>query len=526
MQNKFLVRLLFLFLLFDSKKGFSQTDQLVSTTAQRETEPFIVVNPADSTNLIAAWMRISFPSGIATKTSHDGGITWGNYSTLPHFSPSFTCTSADVSITFNKAGIAFIAYVDYKVTLDSGYVRVATSTNGGDMWNPPVNAIDGLTTPDLPVDRPWIVCDQTTGAYGGRIYLVSKSYFAATPPHKIWLSISTDSANSFSPITQLDNPVTVGTLTNIMAVPTVGADGSFYSVYASWNTSIDPFPRFVCTKSIDGGSTFTQSTVAYPVSGSPVTDTLYQGSYSITANPANATNLIFQATDARNGDPDVLTVYSTNSGANWSAIPVRVNDDFSSVTGIGQDMSWGAFAPNGVYGIAWRDRRNGITNDTSDYEIYASISVDGGITFKPNFCLSSTPTPFINQIRGNDFIGIALTNGFLFSDWSDNRNNATTKEDIYVRKTSFGNFTSVTKITEDKNVYEIFPNPANDLIYISIKEKKSGEILISDISGKILLTKKLGTQSNSVSLSKFAPGSYIYYLKIDGINYSGKLIKE
>lgn len=512
--------------IFSNVFCFSQTDQIITSTTSRETEPFIAVNPADSNNIIAAWMRISFPSGIATKNSHDGGITWSNLNYLPHFSPSILCTSADVSITFNAAGTAFICYVDYKISLDSGYVRIAKSTNGGDSWNPPVNAIDALDQPDLPIDRPWIVCDQTSGTYGGRIYVVSKSYFGASPPHKIWLSISTDTAASFSPIVRLDNPVTVGSLTNIMAVPTVGADGAFYNVYASWDTAFDPFPRFVCTKSVDGGSTFTQYTIAYPVAGSAISDTLYQGSYSLSANPTDANNLIFQATDARNGDPDILSVYSTNGGATWSAIPTRVNDDFSSVTGIGQDMSWGSFSPNGIYGIVWRDRRNGITNDTSDFEIYSSISIDGGVTFKPNFCLSSTPTPFINQIRGNDFICVALTNGKLVADWSDNRNNSPNKEDIYTRKENISNLTSITDDVAQNSIYSIYPNPTNNILNISLNEKKSANFILRDVTGKIVMAKVLSTQQNSISISTLKNGTYLYSLTIDKRDYNGKIVKQ
>jgi hypothetical protein len=500
---------------------FSQTDQNISGTTARETEPFVAVNPVNPDNIIAAWMSISYPPRIVTKTSFDGGLTWGNINYLPHFSGSILNTSADPSITFNKTGTAFICYVDYKITLDSGYVRVAKSTNGGISWNAPVNAINALTQPDKPIDRPWIVCDKSNSAYSGRIYLVSKSYYAVTVPHKIWLSISSDDAASFTPIVRLDDPVAVGLLTNIMGTATVGSDGTFYCAYASWDLLHDPLPRFVCTKSIDGGNTFTQYSIAYPVTGSGITDSLYQGSYSLSANPVVAGNLIFQAVDARNGDPDILAVYSTNSGQNWNVTPFRVNDDAIN-NGIGQDMSWGEFTPNGVYALSWRDRRHGIPNDTSGYEIYTSISTDGGSSFKPNYCLSSAFSPFINIIRGNDFLGVGLNNTDLFAVWSDNRNKYPNKEDIYLRKVSLSTLGSIKNLASQNFLICVYPNPTNGAVNISSEKQEIRIIKLYNAEGDFIRE----YFKNDFSVSDLPAGIYYIIAETERSTFFNKLIKQ
>ncbi len=509
-----------IFLVF-SAQCYSQIDHNISGTNSRETEPFIAVNPTNSNNIIVAWMSLTYPFKINTKTSFDGGVTWGNVNSLPHFSSNILITSADVSITFNNSGTAFICYVDYKLTIDSGYVRVAKSTNGGISWSNPVNAINALTQVDKPIDRPWLVCDQSNSAFSGRLYLVSKSYYAATPPQKIWLSISTDTANSFSPIVRLDNPVTTGTLTNIMGTPTIGADGVFYCAYASYDISQNPFPRFICTKSTDGGTTFSQYTIAYPVSGSQITDTLYQGSYSLSANPTIAGNIIFQAVDARNGDADILSLYSTNGGQNWSNAPIRINNDAIN-NGFGQDMSWGAFSPNGIYAMAWRDRRNGVTNDTSDFEIYTSISIDGGQSFIQNFCLSSMPSPYINQIRGNDFLGITLTNTDMFVAWSDYRIKTPNKEDIYFRKENL----SLLNINNDfdlKNTMQcVYPNPANETVNINTNNEKIINVIILNNQGKIIQK----YYSNNFSVTGLPKGIYFITVRTTSSIYTNKLIIE
>ncbi|MEW6467349.1 MAG: T9SS type A sorting domain-containing protein [Bacteroidota bacterium] len=488
-----------------SLSSLSQSDQNITGSTPRETEPYIAVNPANPSNLIAAWMSLTFPFKIVTKASFDGGVTWGNVNYLPHFSSSFTITSADVSIAFNSAGTAFISYVDYKITLDSGFVRVARSSNGGVSWDPPVNAIDALSQPDLPVDRPWIVCDQSSSPYSGRLYLLSKSYWGAAPPHKIWLSISSDSGATFSPIVRLDNPIAIGSLTNIMVTPTVGADGTFYGAYMSWDTSQSPFVRMICTRSTDGGSTFTQSTIGFPVSGSAITDTLYQGSYSLSANPADPNNLVFQVTDARNGDPDILALNSNNAGLSWYAVPIRVNDD-SLGNGIGQDMSWGAFAPNGVYAVAWRDRRNGLPNDTSDFEIYTAVSLDGGATFKPNFCLSSAQSPYINITRGNDFLGLCLSGNYLFAAWSDLRNGNPNREDIYVRKVSINTLASADDSGISGNGISVFPNPNPGEFTLNLD--RSSTVAICDLYGRQLLLTGLD-KGNTLLKTDLAGGTYV-----------------
>ncbi len=517
MKKLFTMAFCFLYLF-----SFPQADQNISGTTARETEPFIAVNPANPDNIIVAWMSITYPSKIITKCSFDGGITWGNINYLPHFSNNILITSADESITFNNSGTAFISYVDYKITLDSGFVRVAKSTNGGISWSNPVNAIDALTQPDKPIDRPWIVCDQSNSAYSGRIYLVSKSYYAASPPQKIWLSISSDNANTFTPIARLDTPIAIGgLLTNIMGVPAVGPDGTFYTAYISWDLSQSIYMRVICTKSVDGGNTFTQSTIAYPVSGSGITDSLYKGGYSLAVNPVNQDNLVFTVTDGRNGDPDILSLYSMDGGQTWNTTPIRVNDDSIS-NGAGQDMMWSNFSPNGIYGVAWRDRRNGITNDTSDFEIYTSISLNGGISFCPNYCLSSSPSPYINITNGNDFIGVTLNNNYLFTAWSDNRDNNPNQEDIYVRKENISTITRINNPISQSIWFNIYPNPVNGTVHINTNNQPVKNIRLFNIYGKLIRE----YSTNNLSVSTLPNGVYYIIIETNVSTFTRKFVKQ
>ena len=515
---KFPVLFVFTFFFFVAAPGFVHgSDQNISNYFATDAEPFVAVNPVDPNNLIAAWMRVTSLSQVSiyTKASNDGGLTWGNPNTLPHISHNFT--SADVSIAFNNSGNAFLSYVDYKLTLDSGYIRTVSSANGGVSWSVPVTAVRKNDSPDLPIDRPWIVADQTTGAYSGRLYIVSKSYFAAALPQKIWLSVSSDSGKTWAPIKQIDDSIPTG-LSNIMGTPAVGADGSLYVAYMSYKPSLNPYARVICTKSADGGITFIPHDAMHFAANSASTDTLYQGSYSLAANPTNAGNIVFQGTDSRNGDMDVLSIYSNDGGITWST-PVRVNDDGMS-NGVGQDMSWSGFSPNGIYGIAWRDRRNGTspTSDTSAFEIYAAVSSDGGATLSANYKMSSVISPFMNIQRGNDFIGLCLNSNYVFSDWCDKR---TGNNEIFFRGELISNLTSSEEqVLVSGFKFRVFPNPSvkGKLQYRIEGEGFSSaefQAQVVDMSGKEVYSQNLNVDWGALNVN-LASGNYVVKFKSEG----------
>lgn len=486
---------------------FSQlTDQNISNRNFSDTEPFIAVNPADENNLIAAWMGVTGTNvSILTKCSFDGGATWGNLYTLPHLSGNFT--SADVSIAFNKNGTAFISYVDYKLILDSGYVRVAKSNNRGISWSNPVNCIDANDAADVPVDRPWITVDNSAGIFSGRIYIVTKSYYAATPPQKIWLTVSSDSGVTWTSIKQLDSPVKTGKLSNIMGTPAVGMDGAFYTAYISWDTSFSLFSRIICIKSTDGGNNFTPYVITIITSGSPQTDTLYQGSYSLSTNPSNANNLIFQTTSNSLGDLDVFVFSSEDGAITWSNNAIRINDDAIN-NGIGQDMSWGSFSPNGHYAVCWRDRRNGGIGSSAPFEIFTALSADGGSTFSSNFNLGSASSPVISLSKGNDFLGVALNNNELFANWSDRR---TGNNQIFFREESISLLLPIKEFSVKNLPVEIYPNPTNGNILIKNISGFPYELNILNIMGRNVFQKNENKELQSLRLDLT---NGIYFVKI------------
>jgi len=96
----------------------------------------------------------------------------------------------------------------------------------------------------------------------------------------------------------------------------------------------------------------------------------------------------------QDGSPsDVYVMYSDDSGESWST-PMRVSDSERPKLAHRVMM---AVNLDGDVGVAWYDGRNGSAEDC--YDIYFSLSVDGGDTFGPDRRLSSVTS--CQNVSGN-----------------------------------------------------------------------------------------------------------------------------
>ncbi len=492
-----------------------QAQNNISNYPYFDAEPSIAVSPVNSQYMVAAWMKAITLNqvSIASCYSSNGGVTWSTPTLLPHVKTGYT--HADVSLTYTSTGTPYICFIDSKISADSGYVMVANSSNNGQTWNTPVKVTSATEGPDLPVDRPWIAIDNSSGTYAGRIYVTSKSYYAAPLPHYIWMKSSSDGGNTWSVLKRLDDSIPADQVTNSMGAICVGSDGKVYVAYASYDPAINPYGRMICTRSADGGAHFTPYPISNFASNSTVTDTLYHAAYVISASPTIASNLILSGIDARDGDPDVMSYHSSDAGNTWNPAPVRVNDDAVG-NGVGQDMCWAGFSSNYYY-VAWRDRRNGGTTSTSNFEIYFSGSTDNGVTFCPNINLSgATSSPSINIRRGNDFIGLATSPnapGF-WSDWSDYR---TGNCEIMEAASSISSSCQV-GIVELHSIglpLRCYPNPGDGHIHLLLSLAETGKVKLDvyDIRGALIKSLSIdGTKGENdipLDLSKLQAGTYL-----------------
>ena len=78
-----------------------------------------------------------------------------------------------------------------------------------------------------------------------------------------------------------------------------------------------------------------------------------------------------------------------------------------------------------------------------------------------------------------------------------------------------------TVLQSEKIKYKIYPNPTSNTVSILIKEPL--QVMVSDVAGKIYITKYLTEENNSIDLST-APNGILFLKFPDGQKY--KLVKE
>lgn len=482
-------------------------------------ECYLTANPKNPKHLVSAWMYFStsnLENTIATRSSFDGGKTWSTLQKMPHVSPKFTC--ADPTMYFGKDSCVYLAYIDLSglKTSDSGYIMVTRSVNGGITWKTPVKAISYKAQPNIPIDRPWIAADASTGPYSGRVYLTSQNAYFTPQPHYPWFTYSSDSGATWAPIKRLDDSIPTGTITDATAFTTVSANGTLYAAYASYATSYSLYPHLVVIKSSNGGTSFTPYiAITYTTADAiPTADSLVKSGLCIQSNPADTTNLVILETTNRFGEPDIASYNSHNAGKTWSG-PVRINDDQMGAYDTTHDLSWGSFAPNGNYIVTWRDRRNTGKSDTVPFQIYGAISTDGGNTYSTNFLVSDSVSPAVTLIHGDDFLGCAASDSTIYALWSDMR---TGKENTFFNATSTSKIiTAVPYIDTPQDVsVEFHPNPFHDqtnLIINTALPMQNTTLQVFSIDGKKVDEQPIGEGAlHTIRVSSLSTGTYIWSL--------------
>ncbi len=175
------------------------------------------------------------------------------------------------------------------------------------------------------------------------------------------------------------------------------------------------------------------------------------------------------------------------------------------------------YSLNGNLAIAWRDRRLSGMGDTVNFDIFSTISTDGGENFAPNKMMSTISSPYLNLPKGNSFIGVAMSDNSMHSTWADLR---TGDIEIY-----YSNREIATSVEETHKLYDginIYPNPTNSILNIDYNESLffpfSYEIV--DIYGNI--TKRDLLKNHQVDVSNLNQGTYFIKL-ISNEEYSIKV---
>ena len=479
-----------------------------------EGEPYIAINPINNKNLVVAWMGFVSGSGTAltikTKQSINGGQTWLPAVNLPHMSPNFK--SADVSIAFDGTGKLYLTFIDYREAPDSGGVYLFKSINGGTTWSTPVKVIDALADgTKSPMDRPWL----TVSNSGNNIYVTSKPAPWILPPNRPYFMSSSNGGISFNAWRYLDttNYLVGNGIAAPMAVPAITGN-TVIAIYPSYLPSQSVFAKYFLAKTVNGGGTFSYSTVFNSNFSSGASNDSAKLSYRLIINPTNSNHYVFIVIGSVSGvDYDIYMSETLNGGSSWSAI-VRVNDDVIN-NGKMQDLVWADFDTNGDLAITWRDRRNGSgAGYARASEIYAAFRPSGSSIFTPNFKISSVLETYGNLLAqsGNDLMSMALKNDTIHAVWGSTRDGSL---DIWYSRTkaSTGGATVVKLLNSESLIINTFPNPVNDDLIISVNNNTQIDFVeIYSNAGKIVLSKKCNASEIKLDLRFLEVG--VYQLKV------------
>ena len=493
-------------------------------------EPYIAINPNNSQHMVAVWQGYKFLNLIVikTKVTFNAGQTWSTKVDIPHTNPDFQ--SADPSLAFDNSGHVFLSYIDYQTSIDSGYVYVRKSTDGGLSWGNPVQVISAHSDPGkYPVDRPWITVDRSGGPTNGNVYITTMhpSVFGyLPPPYHPYFIASTNNGTSFNPWRYLDttNWLTGNSIQQPMPSSCVAGDGTLYSVYPSYVPGQNPFPQFVLASSTDGGNSFAYNTLFAGIVSA--NDNLSKKGYLLRSNPSDVNHLAFFYLDAPNGDIDVYMRESFNKGANWSSA-IRINDDPIANDRM-QDLVWADFDTDGDLVVSWRDRRNGSDSTYSaSTEIWGAVRWKDSTSFSPNFQIADALAAHdtILEGAGNDFMCIKLNEDTLNAVWGDTRNGKLT---VWFQRMGLdGTLISVQQLSSE-NVPDVslFPNPSANIIQLHGHQILKAEIYSQE--GKKVMSTINNQASNTIEMDirSLANGLYVIQISTKDGMVSKKLIKE
>ena len=470
-------------------------------TTEVQNEEQIVMNPKDSTNLVAVWrdFRVGYRQ-VAYAYSFDGGLTWEQDLFVE---PQYIWDS-DPGLTVDTAGHFYAVILSFFSTSQPNGLFVYKSTDGGVNWSGPVTVINNVQ--NVFEDKELIACDRSGGPYSDNLYVAWTRFGATTD---ILMCRSTDGGNSFV------GPVTVSDASGVQwPVPCVGPNSDVYVAWVEFTPD-----RIRLDRSYDGGQTFGSDITIQDVNDASryINGAIWVFSFpaidvDITNGPNNG-NIYVAYMDDSPGftDTDMYFTRSTDGGTTWSQ-KVRINDDPLN-NGCDQFHPWLAVAPDGSIIVVFLDRRNDPGNLLMD--LYITTSTDGGGTWSQNERISTvscdptagstfaervadpmrTGRPEILVDRAGligEYIGVTASSiDDIHPIWTDTRMG---DQDVFigVRDTSGTGMDEHEFAAMNSATLSVLPNPVRGQITINIhfpqhiEPSSHVQVTLHDISGRLV----------------------------------------
>jgi hypothetical protein len=309
-------------------------------------EPAVAADPT-SPYVYSAWMQYSGPSVyIYTRTSNDGGTTWG-----PTQRMCSTCGKGeyDVTLAVTSAGTV------YGTFMQGNHIQFTQSTNHGSTWSTPVQISQGTWA-----DKPWMAA----GANGQDVYVWWSSH------GNVDVVETHNAGATWTAPAQITNESNIYYYPNGGTVlpngtPVMGA--SEYPEKGNNTKLTGPIP-IVTFRSTNGGSTWTRTVVDTLNTGA----TFATSSVTTVASDASGNLIVlYSGSTSVGANGHVYVRRSTDSGATWSARTEMTTSaggaDATSVAAAGKAA--------GQFVITWMDDRGG------GWNVWERQSSDGGSTW-------------------------------------------------------------------------------------------------------------------------------------------------
>ena len=280
----------------------------------------------------------------------------------------------------------------------SGTIMVWSTDDEGATWVGPAR----LRSP-VPPDHARIAADWSDGPNRGRLYVVWNDVRDSFIRYDFQLFLHTlDEGGKTVSEPKLLSTIPGGKL--VATEPVVLSDGAllvtFYQYFFPLSDEKNSQMPFFTMRSEDGGETFTEPEVAFPVGTHswPYAQTEMTSAFTLPivawdrSGGPHADNIYVVWDQVSGGTSDIWFRRSTDGGRRWSD-PRRLNDYDPPAPGAPLDdrMIPGVEVNrDGVVGVAWYDRRRDETRRC--WELFFTSSSDGGETFGANLPVASAPS--------------------------------------------------------------------------------------------------------------------------------------